>query len=670
MKAKKKTKKRMVEAEDVCRLRVAASGVISPDEKKIAYTVETVSDDKRKYFSHIFMADAATGESRQYTFGEISDRGPVWSPDGRFLAFVSTRDKKTGIYIMPAAGGAERQIIEADGAFSGLCWTPDGKTLVYNFRYNDSHKEKDDKKRKEAPLYRHITRLFYRLDGAGWMPKDRFHVWKVDIESGRATQLTKGKWDEIQPAVSPDGKTVVYVTNCSRDPELDSMKDDLFVIPIDGGRSRKIPTPAGPIAMPAFSPDGKKLAYLGHANPDDAWDVTNFHIWTVGLNGKPAAKDLVPKFDRQAHDQTIGDLGEGHGMQAPVWSRDGKRLYFYASDTGSNHIFYVSSGGGLPTRVTKKSCHIKSFSLNGKMKIIAAVISDLLTPGDLYVMPAVYDGDRRARRLTNTNKELFSGITMPKIREIWFKAYDGTDLQGWLVTPPNMVRNRKYPGILEIHGGPTAQYGFTFYHEMLYLASQGYVVFYTNPRGGGGRGETFVGTIVGDWGSIDYQDCMAATDYLAGLAYVDDKRMGVTGGSYGGYMTNWMVGHTDRFRAAVTQRSVVDLKSFVGTSDMGFDLQREFKGQPWTNPEAYERCSPLTYAKNIKTPLLIIHSEQDLRCSIEQAEQLYVTLKLMKKKVELVRFPEEPHGLSRHGRPDRRIARLEWISGWFKKYLK
>ena len=205
---------------------------------------------------------------------------------------------------------------------------------------------------------------------------------------------------------------------------------------------------------------------------------------------------------------------------------------------------------------------------------------------------------------------------------------------------------------------------------MLYLASKGYVVFYTNPRGGGGRGETWAGTIIGDWGTIDYQDCMAAADYLEKLPYVNARKTGVTGGSYGGYMTNWMVGQTDRFKAAVTQRSVVDLTSFVGTSDMGYDLYREFGGQPWEVPETYERCSPITYAKKIKTPLLIIHSEQDLRCSIEQAEQLFVTLKLMKKKVEMVRFPEEPHGLSRHGRPDRRIARLEWILKWFDRYLK
>jgi len=670
MATRKKSKKRFVEKEDICRIKLVTSAAISPDEKRIAYTQEEVSEDKKKYFSRIHLFDIASGESRPFTFGEVSDRGLVWSPDGEYIAFVSTRDKKTGIYVMPADGGAERKIIEEDGSFSNLNWMPDGKALVYQFRYNDSHTEKDDKKKKEAPVYRHITRLWYRLDGLGWLPRDRFQVYKVDIETGKATKLTRNKRDNIDPAVSPDGKWIAYVSNRQKDPDLEALRDDLFVIPAEGGKERKIPTPPGPVAMPSFSPDSKKIAYMGHANPNDPWGVTNFHIWTVGLSGRPAAKDITERFDRQVYDQTIGDMGEGFGASAPQWSPDGKRIYFASADTGCTHIFYVSSKGGLPTRVTKKKYHVKDFSLNGRKKKIAAAVSDLKTPADLHLITAVYNGDGKAKILTNLNKDLFAEIRMPRVREISFKGYDGTELQGWLVTPPDFSSRRKYPGILEIHGGPRAQYGFTFYHEMLFLASQGYVVFYTNPRGGGGRGETFAGTIVGDWGSIDYQDCMAAADYLEKLTYVDEKRLGVTGGSYGGYMTNWIVGHTNRFKAAVTQRSVVDLRSFFGTSDMGYDLFREFLGMPWTDPETYEKCSPLTYAKAIKTPLLIIHSEQDLRCNIEQAEQLFITLKMMKKTVEFVRFPEEPHGLSRHGRPDRREARLEWIVKWFDRYLK
>nr|NIP44762.1 S9 family peptidase [candidate division Zixibacteria bacterium]NIR68152.1 S9 family peptidase [candidate division Zixibacteria bacterium]NIS17828.1 S9 family peptidase [candidate division Zixibacteria bacterium]NIS49367.1 S9 family peptidase [candidate division Zixibacteria bacterium]NIT54146.1 S9 family peptidase [candidate division Zixibacteria bacterium] len=503
----------------------------------------------------------------------------------------------------------------------------------------------------------------------GYLPKDRFHIWKVTVESGKDEQLTKGRYDEVFPAVSPDGKQIAFVSNRSKDPDLDMMYDDLFVMSIKGGKQTKVSTPSGPIVSPSFSPDGKRIAYLGHTNPKDAWGVTNFHVWTVGVNGKPAAKDLIPKFDRSTMDTTIGDLGEAFGMPAPIWSKDGKRLYFITSDEGNTHIFYAPMRGGLPTRVTHKKYHIKEFSMNGKKSIVAAVVSDLKNPTTLNIFPPSFKGDKKIEQLEDPNKDLFKQIKLPGIRTVWFKGHDGFDLQGWLVTPPDR-KKKKYPAILEIHGGPRAQYGFTFYHEMLYLASKGYIVFYTNPRGGSGRGETFAGSIVADWGSIDYEDCMAAADYLENLKDVNPKKMGVTGGSYGGYMTNWIVGHTNRFKAAVTQRSVVNLNSFIGSSDMGYDLFAEFDGYPWTNPEVYEQCSPITYAKKIKTPLLIIHSEQDLRCGLEQGQNLFATLKLMKKRVEMVIFPEEPHGLSRHGRPDRRLARLDWISKWFNRYLK
>ena len=668
--SKKKSKKRLIEKEDVCRIKTMGGAALSPDEKKIAYTISTVSDDKKKYFSHLYLADLDTGEARQFTFGEISDRNPVWSPDGSQIAFNSTRNKKSAIYVIPSNGGEARKVVEMDGSFGAPNWTPDGKNIVFNFRYNDSHNQKDEKKKKEPPLYRHITRLFYRLDELGFLPEDRFHIWKVNVESGETAQLTDGKFDEEQPAVSPNGKLIAFVSNRSQNPDKDWYKIDLFTIPIDGGKMTKLKTPVGPKETPVFSPDSKKIAYIGHDNPDDAWGVTNLHIWTVGINNRPAAKDLLEKFDRSCIDDTIADMGGTHSVPKPQWSADGKRIYFMASDTGSTHLFYVLSKGGLPTRITGKPCHVKGFSINGKSKMVAAVISDLADPNKLVYMPTQHHADKNLKVIHQPNKELLAAIDLPTTKEIWFEGHDGTGLQGWLVTPPNFKKTRKYPAILEIHGGPRAQYGFSFFHEMNWLASQGFVVFYTNPRGGSGRGETFADAITGGWGEIDYFDCMSAANYLESLKFVNPKKMGVTGGSYGGYMTNWIVGHTNRFKAAVTQRSVVNLESFYGSSDIGYSIHREFDGHPWENPVNYRKYSPLTYAKNIKTPLLIIHSEQDLRCSIEQAEELFAVLKMMNKKVEFVRFPEEPHGLSRNGRPDRRIARLEWILKWFKRYMK
>ena len=308
--------------------------------------------------------------------------------------------------------------------------------------------------------------------------------------------------------------------------------------------------------------------------------------------------------------------------------------------------------------------------MSGRTKKAAIIYADIKNPGDIMTCPTTWGAETHAVKHTGLNDFLGKDVRLGTTREVSITSFDGTQIQGWLVVPPDFKATRKYPAILEIHGGPRVQYGHTFFHEMQYLASRGYVVLYTNPRGGAGRGETWAEAIAGGWGELDYKDCMAAADYLESLKYVRSAQMGVTGGSYGGYMTNWIIGHTNRFAAAVTQRSVVDLKSFVGSSDIGYDVNREFDGWPWTNNENYIKCSPITYFKNVKTPVLIIHSEQDLRCNIEQGEQMFVMLKVLGKKVEMVRFPGEPHGLSRHGRPDRRVARLEWIDKWFSRYLK
>jgi dipeptidyl aminopeptidase/acylaminoacyl peptidase len=352
------------------------------------------------------------------------------------------------------------------------------------------------------------------------------------------------------------------------------------------------------------------------------------------------------------------------------WTADGKKIYFLSSDTGATNLYYVPSAGGKPTRVFKGKCHIKGYSLNGKTKTAAFIYANLDIPGAIMSCSATYGGEAQAVKHVDLNPFLRTDVQLGTTRDLIFDSFDGTEIQGWLVLPPNFNPQKKYPAILEIHGGPRVQYAYTFMHEMQYLAAKGYVVFYTNPRGGSGRGETWAAAIAGGWGELDYKDCMAAADYLEKQKFVNRKKMGVTGGSYGGYMTNWIIGHTNRFAAAVTQRSVVDLNSFVGSSDFGYELNREFDGWPWTNPENYDKCSPITYFKNVRTPILILHNEKDLRCDIEQAEQMFVKLKVLKKKVEMVRFPDEPHGLSRHGRPDRRIARLEWIVKWFDRYLK
>ncbi len=670
-KTSQKKPRHALTAEDLYDFQTVSEAAISPDEKRIAYTVESVNAEHKRYFSCIHIHDTESKSCRQYTFGEVSDRNLAWSPDGQTLAFVSTRDKKNAIYLISADGGSERKLLELDGSFGPLQWFPNGKRLLFSFTKNDSFDEKDDKKKKEEPLFRHVTRFFYRLDGAGYLPNSPTGVWTVDSADGAAKQISRGKLNHEAVTLSPDGKKVYFIACDKKDIDRYSAYSDIFVFPSSGGKTKKLKSPIGPKMALALSPDGKTLAFLGHDDIDDGWGVTNTHVWLMPSSGSTSAKNIIAKFDRHATDQTIGDICDASFSGALKFSLDGKRVYFVASDTGNTHLFYATRSGGMPTRVTKRPMHVKAFSLNGKCRTAALVMSNLKQTPELYTVPAQYHGDEEMQQCTSVNGAAMSKINFGKTTEKWFTGFDGTRLQGWLTLPPNFNPNKRYPAILEVHGGPRGQYGNTFFHEMNYLAAKGYVVFYTNPRGGNGRGETFAAAICGGWGDLDYRDVMSATDYLSDLPYVNQNKLGITGGSYGGYMTNWVIGHTTRFKAAVTQRSVVDLFSFVGSSDIGFELYREFDGQPWENPENYRKCSPITYlGKNVRTPVLIIHSEKDLRCHIGQAEQMFVKLKLLGKTVEMVRFPEEPHGLSRHGRPDRRVARLHWISKWFDKYLK
>jgi len=656
--------KRLIRAEDLLKMKFVRSVAMSPDESRIAYTLEWIDEKEKKYFSHLWLVNVSDGSSTQFTFGKVKDREPCWSPDGKRIAFLSTREEKEGIYVIPANGGEARKLVEMEGTFRHLSWSPKGNLLVCSFRKKDPSPEGSDK--KAPPVYRHITRLCYKLDGEGYRPQDGFHIWTFDPSSGKGIQLTRGKYDEIYPSFSPNGEKIAFVSNRQKDPDRDSLREDLWVIGRNGGKPNRIPTPPGPVAAPNWSPDGKTIAYLGHTKPEDTWWINNYHIWIVPSSGKGKDRDLMPNFDRMVMDLTLSDTAEGHSFLPPLWSANGKFIYFLATDEGNTHPFSVTIAGGKVTRLLSQPMRVMWLSAAGKKKKLAILAADPYSPGDLWFFQLA---DNKVKRLTEVNRELFSQLELSRPEEVRYTSFDGTKIQAWILKPPRMQK-RKYPAIVEIHGGPRMQYGNVFFHEFQLLTANGYVVFYTNPRGSQGRGEAFAGAIKGNWGELDYKDIMAGVDYLVKRQYVDPKKLGVTGGSYGGYMTNWIIGHTDRFKAAVTQRSLSNLISDFGSSDFGFEHWREFGAHPWERLEDYLRLSPITYVTKIKTPLLIIHSENDLRCPIEQAEQLYMALKILKRPVEFIRFPEESHGLSRCGCPDRRIERLKRIRGWFDRYLK
>ena len=665
-----KRQKRHITAEDLYRFQLISGCEISPDGRHVVFCVHRVDKKTEKKYANLWIVPTAGERPRQFTYGDQSDTQPQWSPDGGEIAFLSNRgdEKQAQIHIIPVDGGEARPLTNLKGGIGSFQWSPDGKQFVCEFRKKDQaeiEREEDEDKKRLGVVSRHITRVFFKEDGAGFLPGERWHLWTVDARTGRAKQLTKGKvHDEHHPRWSPDGKEIAFCSNHSDDPDLDPDAIDLFVIPAEGRDFRKIGTPFGPKSSPNFSPDGKWIAYYGREGRGDWWK--NMDLWIVSANGRGTARSLTEKYDFHIGNATLGDLGGGADMP-PIWSKDGRRIYFPLSLHGNTVLKSVSLYGELQS-VIEDDGMVGAVSLDKAQSKIAYFHADMKEPGRLWVRKL---STGRSRQLTQINQNLLRAIDLGEVEEVWFKGTTHNDLQGWIIKPPGFDDAKKYPSILEIHGGPLTQYGNCFMHEFYYLAAQGYVVYFSNPRGGQGYGEAHAKAIWNNWGTADYEDVMALVDFVQQKPYIDKNRMGVTGGSYGGYMTNWIIGHTDRFKAAVTQRCVSNLISLYGSSDFNWLISQMIADEPpWQNLEHYWGQSPMKYIGDVKTPTLVIHSKDDLRCAIEQGEQVFVALKRLGVDTEMVRFPDEPHGLSRGGRTDRRIERLNQILRWFDRYLK
>jgi dipeptidyl aminopeptidase/acylaminoacyl peptidase len=498
----------------------------------------------------------------------------------------------------------------------------------------------------------------------------------VDARSGKGKQLTEGDTtDEQHPAFSPDGLLLAFISNHAKDPDLAPDRMDLFVMPAASGETpHKLKTPVGQKMFPAFSPDGKWIAYLGREG--EGVEYRNLSLWIVPADGSKAPKNLTAQYDLLCEASIIGDCG-GPEQTTPAWSPDGKFIYFQAALHGSVVLKRISVDGVHLTDVVGEGGAVGAFSFDKSHSRVAYYFGQMHDPGQIHLKelsdPATIPAAAvtTTRHLTRINRSLFEALELAKVEEVWFKGPDGNDLQGWIMFPPGFDPKKKYPSILEIHGGPLTQYGKTFMHEFYFLAAQGYVVYFCNPRGGQGYGEQHARGIWGAWGSVDYADVMAWADLLAQKPYIDPKRMGVTGGSYGGYMTLWIIGHTERFKAAVAQRVVSNFVSEWGSSDLNWTFEYEVEAEPpYKDFQKWWDLSPMKYIGNAKTPTMITHSENDLRCPIEQGEQAFVALKRLGVETEFIRFPEEFHGLSRTGRTDRKIARLGHIARWMNKYLK
>ncbi|MDP9380372.1 MAG: S9 family peptidase [Chloroflexota bacterium] len=651
--------RKLMTAEDLYGFRFASDPQISPDGANVAYVLAHIDRESDEYRQAVYLvpADGST-PPRRYTYGPKRDNHPRWSPDGSQLLFVSDREGKPQVYVMPSDGGEARKVTDLSNGAGCPVWSPDGARVAFISRTGVDV----DEDISDIVSY-HYTEAYYKDDGEG-IKRGHNHLFVQDLDGGDTMQLTEGPDDYRDPAWSPDGAYIAVLRQQSARRAFE-WGTDIYLVPASGGEARRLTPGDGPSYAPSFSPDGSRLAYLGHRNPPETGGSTNTGVWTVSLEGGEPTL-LTADWDRSAsNDDVNSDARWGTNEHRPTWRPDNSGIYFLATDHGATNIYTVPANGGSVRAVTNGERVIDAFSTGGDR--LAYIAADLLNPGDLYA--SAPDGSTEVR-LTGVNEEFLRGFTLSEPHEVRIQSTEGTEVQGWVMKPTGYVEGERYPLIMEVHGGPHTAYGYAFFHEFQVLAARGYGVLFTNPRGSTGYGQEFAVCIVKQWGERDYADVMAAADWAASQPWVDSERLGMTGGSYGGFMTNWVTGHTDRFKAAVTRRCLSNWVSFYGTSDIGPRFSEWMVGgTPWTNPEGYARMSPMTYVQNIRTPLLVIHSEEDHRCAVEQSEQLFVALKRLGCETEFVRYPQESHSLSRVGKPARRIENLERISAWFERYV-
>jgi dipeptidyl aminopeptidase/acylaminoacyl peptidase len=529
---------------------------------------------------------------------------------------------------------------------------PDSRRIAFARRVRDAGYEEEDE-RKRPP--RRFTRVFYKLDSVGWTGDRRKHLFSVDLE-GAERQLTSGDCEDNEPAWSADGSRIVFTS--LRGERWDTeLVNALYELEVDaeGAEPRRITQPDESGTMASFSPDGSLIAY--RHEPEDRTYPHHGQIAVMRADGS-GRRVLTASLDRQCTPFPL--------VREPVWDDD--RIVFRVEDGGNVHIYAVAADGSAEPELLVGGEHSTGLYDVGAGRLVYTA-STSTRPHELFAD----DGTR----ITSVCDDFVAGRALSDAERFTAVSADGTEVDAWLVRPPGFEEGSRYPVLLAIHGGPFTQYETGFFDEFQVYAGAGYCVLYSNPRGGSGYSEAWGRAIRGPggdggpgWGTVDYEDLMGVVDTALGrFPFLDGGRLGVLGGSYGGYMTSWIVGHTKRFKAAVSERAVNHLVSAFGSSDVFWIFERQFGGPMWENVDAWLRMSPATYAREIETPLLVVHSENDLRCNVEQGEHLFTLLRLLGKETEMLRFPGESHELSRSGSPAHRVQRFEAILEWFGRYL-
>jgi dipeptidyl aminopeptidase/acylaminoacyl peptidase len=654
--------------EDIGRLVTVGRTAVSPDGALVAYVVARVDLEGNRYRSAVWLAPTdGAGEPWQVSAGDSADDAPTWSPDGRRLAFTSRRgsekDGQHTLHVLPVVTGGETvTLVRRDEAVADVAWSPDGRHLAFTSRVRSERYDADD---EAARPPRRIDRLFSRLDSTGWTVDRPTHVFVVPADgSAVPRQVTDGDAEHGAPAWSPDSTRIA--TCAARHPDADlSEQNDVFVVELGPASPflRQLTATDATYAQPAWSPDGGSLVAVLRAPGRIGYRHTQVAVLdlTSPAGGPVPFRTVSDALDRNAAPYP--------GARAPVW--DGEDLVFTVEDAGTVPIYRSRTVGAPELLVGGHRC-VTSYDLRGG--VLAFTASSDTVPTELFVLR---DGEER--RLTRHQDAFLAACPAQPAERFAARSENGSPVDAWIVRPPDFDPQRRYPFVLTVHGGPHTQYGDRWLDEFQLYASAGFVVLYANPHGSTGSSEAFARSILSPkssedpgtgWGGIDYRDLMAVVDTaLERFPFLDPERAGVHGGSYGGFMTSWIIGHTGRFAAAVSERAVNNLLSLEWSSDAAGSFRHELGVGHLDDPDEYLRMSPVTYVRDIRTPVLILHSEDDLRCHIEQADCLWVALRLLGREVDYYRFAGESHELSRSGSPRHRVQRAELVLNWMRRHL-
>jgi len=670
---------RSISDSDLFAFRWVANPQISPDGRLVAYVLVVVNAKHDGYETSIWAVPTdGASPPRPLTAG-THDRAPSWSPDSKTLAFLRPGgggggDDASQIFLLPMGGGEAVQLTDLAKGASRPTWSPDGHTIAFlNAATAEEIAEQGKSGARPQSDVRIVTRAEFRFDDEGYLnPAEHEHIWTVPAIVGGKPQvahpLTTGAFEESAPTWSADGTHLYFLSNRVAEPYYYPPHDEVYSVPAAGGAWDTVADIGGPLDAPAVEPHGQGLAFQGWINPPTprSNNQPDLFVWRGGK-----ALNLTADYDFDVGEGVLGDQAPprgGAGSSPVVWSPDGRSVVVATAEHGRSNLMRFDATTGAREPLTTGDHTILAYTATPDAGTMALTISDPTHLPELYVLDS---RTPRLTQLTHANDSLFSRLRLSVPEEFWYTSFDGQRIDAWIMRPPAYDPGKKYPLILNIHGGPHVAYGDIFCHEFQWLAAKGYVVLYVNPRGSTTYGQAFANVIQYKYPGDDFRDLMIAVDSAIRRGGVDAARLGVTGGSGGGLLTDWAVTHTHRFAAAVSQRDVADWLGFWYSADFTLFQPTWFRGTPFHDPEEFLARSPVRYVDSVTTPIMFILGEADYRTPPTQGgEAMFRALKYLHKTAVMVRFPGESHELSRSGKPVHRVERLQHIVNWFDKYLQ